>query len=150
MSGVAAPARPQIEAVVARWVAAWNAHSPHLVAALYHPDAVSRDMGRDMVLMGQDQIRESIATYMDAFPDLVMTARRVGVDSDRAVLEWHTTATHAGPYSGIGATGRVGETDGCIVFTLDASGRIASQVSYWDVASLLRQLGLLPAWAADE
>ena len=65
------------------------------------------------------------------------------------MLEWHAVGTHQEPYHGIPATGRRVEVDGCLVFSFGADGRIMSEISYWDVASLLRQLGLMPAWPAE-
>jgi steroid delta-isomerase-like uncharacterized protein len=141
--------RQQVQDTVVARVEAFNTHDPDAVAAFYIEDAVSRDMGRDMALMGRAAIRESLATYFDAFPDVVMGISRIGVDGDTAFVEWHAAGTHREPYHGIPATGQHVEVDGCIVFNFAADGKITSEISYWDVASLLRQLGLMPAWPAE-
>lgn len=141
--------REQVVDTVTARVQAFNAHDADAVADFYIEDAVSRDMGRDMALMGRAAIRESLATYFDAFPDVVMGISRISVDGDTAFLEWHAAGTHREPYHGIPATGRHVEVDGCIVFSFTADGRITSEISYWDVASMLRQLGLMPAWPAE-
>jgi steroid delta-isomerase-like uncharacterized protein len=140
-----------MQEVIERWLDAWNAHDPHRVASMYIEDAISRDMGRDMALMGREAIAESLATYMEAFPDITWKVSRFGVDAERRTvyLEWHAFATHEGPYHGLPPTGRSVEVDGCIVFTLASDGKIVSDIGYWDVASMLRQLGLMPAWSAE-
>jgi steroid delta-isomerase-like uncharacterized protein len=88
---------------------------------------------------------------MEAFPDITWKVSRFGVDAERRTvyLEWHAFATHEGPYHGLPPTGRSVEVDGCIVFTLASDGKIVSDIGYWDVASMLRQLGLMPAWSAE-
>jgi steroid delta-isomerase-like uncharacterized protein len=141
----------QLQDVIERWLKAWNAHDPHAVAAMYIEDAISRDMGRDAALMGREAIAESLTTYMEAFPDICWKVSRFGVDAERRTvyLEWHAVGTHTGPYHGIPATGRSVEVDGCIVFNLSADGKIISDIGYWDVAAMLRQLGLMPAWSAE-
>jgi steroid delta-isomerase-like uncharacterized protein len=141
----------QMQGVIERWLEAWNAHDPQRVAAMYMEDAISRDMGRDMALLGREAIAESLTTYMEAFPDIEWKASRVGVDAQRRTvyLEWHAVGTHEGPYHGLPPTGRSVEVDGCVVFNLAADGKIVSDIGYWDVASMLRQLGLMPAWSAE-
>ncbi len=141
--------REQLQQIVIDRLDAFNHHDPDAVAAFYIEDAVSRDMGRDMALMGIAAVRESLATYFDSFPDVVMGISRIGVDGQTAFMEWHASATHREPYHGIPATGHHVEVDGCLVFTFTGDGLIASEISYWDVASMLRQLGLLPAWPAE-
>src|SRR5213083_1268287 len=109
-----------MQEVIERWLEAWNAHDPQAVASMYIEDAISRDMGRDMALMGRAAIAESLTTYMEAFPDITWKVSRFGVDADRGT-----------------------------VFNLSADGKIVSDIGYWDVASMLRQLGLMPAWPAE-
>jgi steroid delta-isomerase-like uncharacterized protein len=141
----------QMQDVIERWLEAWNAHDPQRVASMYIEDAISRDMGRDMALMGREAIAESLSTYMEAFPDITWKVSRFGVDTERRTvyLEWHAVGTHEGPYHGMPPTGRSVEVDGCIVFNLASDGKIVSDIGYWDVASMLRQLGLMPAWSAE-
>ena len=141
----------QMQDVIERWLEAWNSHDPEAVSEMYIEDAISRDMGRDMALMGRGAIAESLTAYMEAFPDITWKVSRFGVDAERRTvyLEWHAVGTQEGPYHGIPATGRSVEVDGCIVFNLTADGRIISDIGYWDVASMLRQLGLMPAWPAE-
>lgn len=142
--------REELEAAAGRLVDAVNRHDPEGIAALYVEDGISRDVGRDMALMGRSQIRESMRVYFDAFPDLAWTPRRFSCDGNVAYLEWHGTMTHTGPYHGVAPTGRQVEVDGCSVLVLGESGSIVSGHIYWDVASLLRQLGLMPTWDSEQ
>jgi uncharacterized protein (TIGR02246 family) len=49
--------------------AAWNAHDPDAVAAVFAPDAVIRDVGSPEPLRGRDAIRQRAADMLVAFPD---------------------------------------------------------------------------------
>ena len=53
--------------------------------------------------------------------------------------------THTGEIEGFAPTGRVVESEGVDVATLDAAGRITHLVSFYDGAQILRDLGVLPA-----
>ena len=92
--------REKVVETITDRVEAFNAHDPDAIAGFYIEDAVSRDMGRDMALMGRAAIRESLATYFDAFPDVVMGISRISVDGDTAFMEWHAAGTHREPYHG--------------------------------------------------
>ena len=143
--------RKQMHDLVHAWIEALNRHDPQGVLDAYIEDAVSRDMGRDMALLGREAIVESLATYVAAFPDIRWTISRLGIDTETLTvyMEWHAFGTHLGPYHGVPATGRQIEVDGCHAFTMSPEGRILSDKGYWDVASLLRQIGVTPAWSAE-
>ena len=53
--------------------------------------------------------------------------------------------THRGEIEGLAATGKVVESGGVDVATLDPEGQIAHLVSYYDGAAILRDLGVLPS-----
>ena len=53
--------------------------------------------------------------------------------------------THTGEFSGLGPTGRVVRSAGVDVATLDPDDRIVHLASYYDGATIMRDLGLLPA-----
>jgi hypothetical protein len=53
--------------------------------------------------------------------------------------------THRAAIDGLRATGRVVESAGVDVATLDDRGRIVHLASYYDGAAIIRDLGVLPA-----
>jgi hypothetical protein len=53
--------------------------------------------------------------------------------------------THTGELDGLAPSGRVVESGGVDVATLDSEGRITHLVSYYDGAQIMRDLGVLPA-----
>jgi hypothetical protein len=58
--------------------------------------------------------------------------------------------THRGEIDGLAATGKLVESGGVDVATLDPEDRITHLASYYDGAEIMRDLGVLPArgsWA---
>ena len=139
--------REEILVLVDRYVDAWNAHDADAVAAFYASDAISRDVGE--ARPDRASIRRGVSDYLAAFPDFHLGIRRVGIDGDVVCVEWHATGTHSGPFLNVPPTGHVVQVDGCLVARLGSDGLIVSETLYWDVASLLEQIGLLPGPAAS-
>jgi SnoaL-like polyketide cyclase len=50
---------------------------------------------------------------------------------------------HTGDWQGIQATGRGFEIPACAIFTFDEDGRLAGERVYFDMALLLKQIGVL-------
>jgi steroid delta-isomerase-like uncharacterized protein len=139
--------REEILGLVDKYVEAWNAHDPDAVAAFYASDAISRDVGE--ARPDRDSIRRGVGDYLAAFPNFHLGIMRVGIDGDLIAVEWHATGTHSGPFLNVPATGRVVQVDGCLVARIGSDGLILSETLYWDVASLLEQIGLLPGVEAN-
>lgn len=102
--------------------------------------------------VGHAAVRDFIESNLRAFPDF--RVERVGdplvaPDGSRAAIWWRATMTHTGTLDppGIPATGKRVAWE-----TVDVQeyrdGKIAWHRSMYDVADILRQLGLLPAAGA--
>ena len=77
-----------------------------------------------------------------ALPDLNVRLRRVvAIDGDRVVSEHTLSGTHLGPLFGVPATGRPVEVDTAVVWELK-DGRIRGETVYFDLATVLRQVGV--------
>jgi len=77
--------------------AAWNAHDPDAVAAVFAPDAVIRDA-----------IRQRAADMLVAFPDFRLRQLDLVVGENANADRWEVTATHSGPFLGMEATRQPG------------------------------------------
>ena len=124
-------------------VAAWNAHDIERVAVLYAPEYEEVDVGQAAPQHGPESIRRTMTRYLYAFPDLQVTLNEVLVEGDRAALAWTWRGTHRGTLMNIPPTGRTVTVQGMSILTLEA-GRIRRGLRIWDLAGLLRALGLLP------
>jgi steroid delta-isomerase-like uncharacterized protein len=127
------------------YLAAWNDRDAGRIASFFAPDAVYDDRGAGAVLNGPEEIRAHAARLHAAFPDLSFELVRAAHGDGFTAGEWRSRMTHRGEIEGLAPTGRVVESAGVDVATLDAEGRIAHLASYYDGAEIMRDLGVLPA-----
>jgi steroid delta-isomerase-like uncharacterized protein len=93
---------------------------------------------------GRDGLREFLAGFLTAFPDLTWTVQET-VAQGNTVAAWSIwKGKHAGEFMGIPATGRQVSVE---AWTFDRfrDGRMASSRILMDQLGLLRQLGAIPA-----
>ncbi len=124
-------------------ITAWNDHDADQVAACYAADFVGEDVAQAEPQHGPAEVRRLTAFYFRAFPDLQVTVESLIVQGDQAVLVWTWRGTHRGTFMRIPPTGRPVVVRGSTIFTL-SGGLIRRAVRIWDVAGLLRAVGLLP------
>ncbi len=79
-----------------------------------------------------------------AFPDVRVVVEDQIAEGDRVVTRWSAGGTHAGPLKGMPATGRTIAVTGANV-TRFANGKIVESWFNFDMLTLLRQLGVVPA-----
>jgi steroid delta-isomerase-like uncharacterized protein len=133
--------RERLLELVQRDEDAWNAHDPDRLAALFAPGLEYRSVTLPEPLHGREAFRDLAARYMRAFPDLRISNDAVATGEDTVVIEWRITGTHLGPLDTVPPTGRTIEIRGCGVVRVDADGLMAEIDEYWNLLSLLRQLG---------
>jgi steroid delta-isomerase-like uncharacterized protein len=120
--------------------AAWNAHDPEAVAALFADHAVIRDVGSPDVLQGRPAIRDRAADLLAAFPDFRLEQLDLVVGEDSNADRWEASGTNAGPFLGMDATGNRIQVEGATFSRFDSSGLVVEDVNFWDVGALLAQL----------
>jgi steroid delta-isomerase-like uncharacterized protein len=126
-------------AVTQAWVAAWNSHDPNAVAALFTADALYEDVPTGAVSHGTAEIRAFAQFFFTAVPDLKVEPVNSDLKGGHGTIEWVFSGTDKGIYK----TGKPFAVRGVTV--LDVAGeKIARNVDYWDLATLMRQVGLLP------
>ena len=130
-------------ALVRRLVDAWNAHDLDALAACYAPDYVGEDVGAPTSRRGPADVRAAFARYVEAFPDLHFEIERMVVKGPSAIIVWYATGAHRGVLMRIPPTGRKVAVWGASVLTI-ADGLIIRGHNIWDVAGVLRAIGLLP------
>ncbi len=133
---------PQI--LVADLLDAWNSHNAARVEECHAPDFEGVDVYRPNAIMrGRAGVGEVLAACWRSFPDLELSFDDVVVDGNRVVVFWTGEGTHAGPLFNIPATGRRVRMNGVSRLRLSEAG-VQEALYLWDVAGLLRDLGLLP------
>jgi steroid delta-isomerase-like uncharacterized protein len=122
--------------------AAWNAHDPDAVAAVFAEDAVTRDAGSADASVGRDAVRERAAHLLAAFPDLRLERLDLLIDGDRHADRWVLTGTHEGDLLGMPPTGRPVRVEGATFTRMNDAGLVAEDHHFMDIAGLLAQLGV--------
>ncbi len=122
---------------------AWNAHDVEHIKTFYAPDYEGVDVGQAKPQSGPQGVARLVKRYLQAFPDLRFVGEDVVVQGNRAVLVWTAHGTHGGELMRIPPTGQDIAVRGTSVLTVE-NGKVTRGLYIWDVAGLLRSIGLLP------
>ena len=131
------------ERLVTDLISAWNTHDLDLAAAFFAADYLGDDVALAQPQEGRAGIRRALGIYFQALPDVHFTLEDLVVKGDRAVAIWTARGTHRDTLMNIPASGRRVSVRGVSIFTL-AAGQVSRATYIWDVAGLLRAIGLLP------
>jgi steroid delta-isomerase-like uncharacterized protein len=124
-------------------VEAWNSHDLERVTSYYAEDFRGVDVCLPKPQIGREAIKQSLYAFMRGFPDLHYELGEVVVTGDRVAIAWTSTGTHKGTIMNIPATGRSVCVCGSSFMTVK-DGKVTEALRIWDLASMLRSLGLLP------
>jgi steroid delta-isomerase-like uncharacterized protein len=110
------------------------------------PDFVYDEVATGRKVTGADQTLEAWKGWAQAFPDSKGTIHAAHVTNEGSVvLEVTWKGTHKGPLQtpngSIAATGKAIEVRGCAIVAI-AGERAREQRHYFDMATLLRQIGV--------
>ena len=145
-------ATPSIEWIrdfATQWIDACNSHEVDRLLALMSEDIEYRDDAWPKPMRGHADVREFLEASWRAFPDMtfeLLGGPYVIPGEPRAALHWRGWATHTGPLDppGFAPTGRRWEQDG-VDFHEYRDGRVCKLRITFDMLSVSRQLGLMPA-----
>jgi steroid delta-isomerase-like uncharacterized protein len=132
---------PAVPALLQRWLDAVNHGDAPAVGALYAPDAIHEDIPGEARVLGQDGIAAFVAGVLQAFEDVHLEPVSAQQSGDLGVLEYRFTAIDR-------QSGQPLDFRGVIVFEF-AGDQIQRSADYYDVATILGQLGLLEPSEGD-
>lgn len=127
---------------------AFNQGDKNRFRAALRSDAVYREFATGREIQGADEVTNVAFAWRDAFPDAHGEITGDFSTGDQAALQITWTGTQKGelvsPAGNIPATGKQVSIPACqIVRTRD--GKIASTDHYFDLMTMLAQLGVAPA-----
>lgn len=126
---------------------AFNARDFEAAAEHYAPDLELLDVATTDSFRGRDGYLQHARAWAAAFPDGRLSIERIAGEGDAVTVEYVARGTHTGTlissHGHIPPTWMQVEVPFCDVLEL-RDGQIAAVRSYFDAATLLRQLGLLP------
>lgn len=130
--------------VVRDWASAWaNRHSDRLIA-LFVDDGMLEDVALQVVSRGRFAIQTFVNGIFDAVPDLALHLTHDFASGTFAAAEWIMSGTLSGSLLGLPATGKSFSIRGAAIFELQ-DGKISRSSIYWDMSTLVRQLGTIDA-----
>jgi predicted ester cyclase len=94
---------------------------------------------------GRDDVKQTIAGYREAFPDLAFTIEDVVADDDKVVVRWRAEGTFEKPFMGQEPTGEKGEPVEGIGIDRFEDGQVAESWGQWDTLRFMRNVGVVPA-----
>ena len=126
------------------WATSWSSHNTGKLVSLFTDDCVYEDVTFGVVNHGKKELQAFADGVFAGVPDfkIELTARFASGTS--AGMEWVMSGTHKGDFPGMPATGKRFSTRGVTILELQA-GKIRRNSDYWDAASVMRQVGLLPS-----
>jgi steroid delta-isomerase-like uncharacterized protein len=122
---------------------AWNSHDIEKVLSFYSPEYVGDDVGLASLLRGHEGLRAMLETYWQAFPDLQFRVTDRLIQDSRMVVVWVAEGTHQGTIMNIPPTGHKVEVRGVSIIDVE-NGLVVRGQYIWDLAGMLRHMGLLP------
>jgi steroid delta-isomerase-like uncharacterized protein len=134
-----------LEATIARYNEAWNAHDLDAIIAMHAPGMVFDNHTAGESASGEE-VRGQVGAIFATWPDIAFATRRLYLRDGLVVQEWTATATHSREMRRgdlvAAPTGRRIEWDGLDVIPFE-DGLVKRKDVYSDSVSILRQVGLL-------
>ena len=122
---------------------AWNTRTDEIIFPFYSSDYVVEDITASRIREGWEGLRQWTRSVFTAFPNLHYTLVDQVESDGKLVLHWLAKGNHQGPLMKIPATGKNVFIHGMSILTI-GNGKISHGQVMWDMAGVLRQIGLLP------
>jgi len=122
---------------------AWNAHDVERVMSFYGTEYEGVDVGQPSPVHGVDGKRRAVLLYLHAFPDLNFTTEQTIEQGNVVAVRWTARGTHLGSFMNIPPAGCPVAVRGVSILTFQDE-KVVRANYIWDVAGLLRGIGLLP------
>ena len=122
----------------------WSPAGVDKVVAAYADDAVFHDMPTGHALKGKDNISKmwmGMKDNLDAGEHTFVVTGYTG-GPEGGTIEWTWKIKHAADFLGVPAKGKETLVSGASLLIFK-NGKIAEQHEYWDMATVLRQLGAI-------
>ena len=98
---------------------------------------------------GRDGVKDTVASYREAFPDLTFTVKDTFAADDKVVIRWKAEGTFENELMGQQPTGEKGDpVHGITIDQFDDDGKIAESWTQWDTLTFMRDIGAIPEGAA--
>ncbi len=125
------------------YIGAWDSHDADKIASFFTDDCVYEDLAAGIVNRGKKELKDFIKATFIWSPDLKFELKSSFGAGDQVASEWVMSGTHAGEFGGMPPTGKTFSLRGASILEL-REGKIYRNSDYYNAASFLQQVGLLP------
>lgn len=121
----------------------WNQGNLSVAEEVYAADVVLHESAPGLP-PGIEGVKQVIAAYRAAFPDVHITIEDLVSEGDKVAERWTMRGTHKSEFMGIPATGKQVTSTGLVIVRI-ADGKVAEIWGASDQLGLMRQLGAIPS-----
>ena len=126
------------------YLTAWDAHDVEKMLTFCTDDCVYECMALGMVNRGKKELKEFFSSMFVDLPDVKLEMKSGFTAGDRGAGEWVMSGTFAhSSIPGVPATGKSFTVRGASV-TEFKNDKISRNTAYWNFASFLQQVGIMP------
>ena len=122
--------------------AAWNSHDWEITSPFYSDDCIMEDLP-SKTCHGKGELEAYYEYLLEGYPDINFEAKRTFGTDNQIATEWIMSGTHTGNTARFKATGKKFSIRGASILEIK-NGKIIRETDYWDMHSLMRQLGSAP------
>lgn len=122
----------------------WNTKVEEKIIQMYSPDYSGEDFSGGKKRYGIDGVKGWLNSVLHAFPNIHYTLVDYVENGDKLVLHWVAEGNHHGSFLKIPASGKHVTINGISIVKIE-NGKIKEGKLFWELASVLRQIGLLPS-----
>ena len=131
---------PAASSPAENWIAAWNSHDTAKWATYFSADVYYEDVTFAEISRGLEEGKKFAAEFFESVPDLKLELENSSFEGDHGSIQWILTGTDKGIYK----TGKKFKVRGVSIITVK-NGKISRSLDYYDSATIMKQVGLLPA-----
>jgi nuclear transport factor 2 (NTF2) superfamily protein len=114
---------------------AWNSKMPDKMASFYTEDG-TLIVNKGTPAVGRKQLAETAQSYMEAFPDMVLTMDSLTMENDNYRYYWTFKGTNTGP----NGTGNKVDFSGFEEWTMNDQGLVQKSIGTYNANDYARQL----------
>ncbi len=106
-------------------------------------DTKFEDTAFGVAVAGKEQYKSVFTRFFGSISGVRSEVKSVVASGEWAAAVWDFSGTQKGDFPGIPATGKSFSVRGVSILQV-SNGKVKSRTDYWDSATMLRQLGVMP------
>ena len=135
----------EVKTMVNEYMAAWNAHDINKILSFFAEGCVFEDLALGVVSNGKKELAAFLPSRFVDIPNVRFDLKSVFGSGAWLGMEWVMSGTFAhSSIPGMPATRKTFSVRGAKIAQL-RNGKITRETDYYNLATLLQQVGLMPA-----